>query len=98
MKPFQNLSTPGLEHPRIDLLESLEVGLERSRRHELRDEHDVLLVEALHRRRLGRFPRVVESDNVRVLEPLQHLCLVAKALPFNLAQFALLLQSLRVKN
>ena len=57
---------------------------ECSRRHELRDEDDVLAF------RQGNFPIVVEANDVGMLESFEHLGLFSEPLPLTFVQFLLL--------
>uniref|UniRef100_A0A1Y1LZF8 Uncharacterized protein n=1 Tax=Photinus pyralis TaxID=7054 RepID=A0A1Y1LZF8_PHOPY len=81
---LQYLSAPRLQHLRIDLLESPQVRFESSAEHQFGDEDDALLfVER-------RLPVVVKSHDVRMLQLLEHLGLLAKSKPLRLVQFLLL--------
>ena len=55
--------------------------LERARGHEFGDQHDANLAPQ------HRLPRVVEADDVGVLQPLEHLHLLRESLPLRSRQF-----------
>ena len=58
--------------------------LEYSRRHELRDEDDVLAFRQVN------FPMVLEANDVGMLESFEHLGLFSEPLPLTFVQFLLL--------
>ena len=75
LKTLKDLTAPRFYDFGIDLFEALYVSFESAGRHEFRH-HD----EALASFRILIFPSVVEANNVRVLETLEHLRFFLEAL------------------
>ena len=83
VQPLDDLSAPGLEHPLVDFLEALQVGLEGAGGHELGDQYDVLVGLVAIGLGFAHFPGVIEPDDVRVLEAFEHFCFFTKPLFLN---------------
>ncbi|KAA8591088.1 hypothetical protein FQN60_002031 [Etheostoma spectabile] len=80
--PMDYWRSPGVK--KVKPLQDLPTPAPQDLGHEFSDQHNALLA-AEH-----RLPRIIEADDVGVLETLQHLCLLLEALLLRLGQLAIL--------